>query len=146
MGTRSNIAYQKPNGKVVVMYCHYDGYPEYNGKILGKHYNNRAKAHALVDNGYQSSLKPTIIESNEGRVHQDPPETYHSLHSYLMNLKDSWDIEWVYLFKNNNWYVAETKYIELLNAGDKAKFLHERDFMPLWAYFTKNDIAVGDKS
>ena len=30
MGTRSNIAYERPNGQVVVTYCHYDGYPDYN--------------------------------------------------------------------------------------------------------------------
>jgi hypothetical protein len=43
MGTRSNIAYEKPNGKVVVMYCHYDGYPEYNGRVLQEHYSHPTK-------------------------------------------------------------------------------------------------------
>ena len=85
MGTRSNIAYQKPNGKVVVMYCHYDGYPEYNGKILYNHYNHHKKAIALVDNGYQSSLKETIIESNEGRVHQEPPPSMLAICKLLVS-------------------------------------------------------------
>ncbi len=34
MGTRSNIAYKKSDGKIVSMYCHYDGYPEHNGVML----------------------------------------------------------------------------------------------------------------
>ena len=41
MGTRSNIAVEQPNGEVVVAYCHYDGYPEYNGQLLNDHYNNK---------------------------------------------------------------------------------------------------------
>ncbi len=56
MGTRSNIAYKKPSGEVVVMYCHYDGYPEYNGKILYNHYNHQQKASAVVDNVDQAVL------------------------------------------------------------------------------------------
>ena len=99
MGTRSNIAYQKPNGKVVVMYCHYDGYPEYNGKILYNHYNHQKKAIALVDNGYQSGLKPTIIESNE-RQSSSRTTSNISFYSCIFNECSS-DIEWIYLFKNN---------------------------------------------
>jgi hypothetical protein len=76
MGTRSNIAYEKPNGKVVVMYCHYDGYPEYNGRVLQEHYSHPTQAKALVDNGYQSGLKETIEESNE---RQSPQRRTHDL-------------------------------------------------------------------
>jgi hypothetical protein len=43
MGTRSNIAYERPNGQIVVAYCHYDGYPEYNGVILNENYNTPKK-------------------------------------------------------------------------------------------------------
>jgi hypothetical protein len=95
MGTRSNIAYEKPNGKVVVMYCHYDGYPEYNGRVLQEHYSHPNQAKALVDNGYQSGLKETIEESNEGRVHKEEPKTYNSVHNFLLDLQG--DIEWIYL-------------------------------------------------
>ena len=111
MGTRSNIAYEKPNGKVVVMYCHYDGYPEYNGRVLQEHYSHPTQAKALVDNGYQSGLKETIEESNESRVHKEEPTTYNSVHNFLLDLQG--DVEWVYLFTNNEWKVAEVKYIKL---------------------------------
>ena len=63
MGTRSNIAYQRPNGKVVVTYCHWDGYPEYNGVMLNQHYDNQKKAEELANQGYVSSKKPTIKET-----------------------------------------------------------------------------------
>jgi hypothetical protein len=99
MGTRSNIAYEKPNGKVVVMYCHYDGYPEY---------------------------------------------TYNSVHNFLLDLQG--DIEWIYLFTKNEWRVAEVKYIKLPNGNWGKDSLHTNDFTPLWAYFIKNNNAVGDQS
>lgn len=34
MGTRSRIGMLLPNGKVKSIYCHWDGYPEHNGRIL----------------------------------------------------------------------------------------------------------------
>ena len=113
MGTRSNIAYKKSTGEIVSMYCHYDGFPQINGVMLNKHYNTHAKARGLVDNGYQSALKETVEKSNEGRVHEDPPKTYRSFHSFLMDI--NFDIEWVYLFKDNAWHVAETSLISLPN-------------------------------
>ncbi len=113
MGTRSNIAYKKSDGKIVSMYCHYDGYPQYNGVMLNKHYNTKRKARVLVDNGYQSALKETVEESNQDRVHEEPPTTYHSFHAFIMDI--NFDIEWVYLFKDDAWHVAETSLISLPN-------------------------------
>ena len=144
MGTRSNIAYEKENGKVVVMYCHYDGYPEYNGRVLQEHYSHPNQATALVDNGYQSGLKETIEESNEGRVHKEEPTTYNSIHNFLLDLQG--DVEWVYLFTNNEWKVAEVKYIKLPNGDWGNGSLHTNDFTPLWAYFIKSNNAVGNQS
>ena len=113
MGTRSNIAYKKSIGEIVSMYCHYDGYPQYNGVMLNEHYNTKRKARVLVDNGYQSALKETVEESNQDRVHEEPPTTYHSFHAFIMDI--NFDIEWVYLFKDNAWHVAETSLISLPN-------------------------------
>jgi hypothetical protein len=126
------------------MYCHYDGYPEYNGRVLQEHYSHPNQAKALVDNGYQSGLKETIEESNEGRVHKEEPKTYNSVHNFLLDLQG--DVEWVYLFTNNEWKVAEVKYIKLPSGNWGNKSLHTHDFTPLWAYFIKNNNAVGDQS
>ena len=115
MGTRSNIAYKKSDGKIVSMYCHYDGYPQNNGVILSEHYNTKEKARALVDNGYQSGLEETVEKSNLRRVHEDPPTTYHSFHAFIMDI--NFDIEWVYLFKDGAWYYAETSLIKLPNGS-----------------------------
>jgi hypothetical protein len=115
MGTRSNIAYKKSDGKIVSMYCHYDGYPEHNGVILSEHYNTKEKARALVDNGYQSGLEETVEKSNLRRVHEDPPTTYHSFHAFIMDI--NFDIEYVYLFKDDAWHYAETSLIKLPNGS-----------------------------
>lgn len=58
MGTRSRIAVM--HGTVCKsVYCHWDGYLEYNGSLLHKHYDS-AKANNLVALGDLSSLKPEI--------------------------------------------------------------------------------------
>ena len=126
MGTRSNIAYKKSDGKIVSMYCHYNGYPQYNGVMLHKHYNTKEKARGLVDNGYQSALKKTVEESNQDRVHEDPPKTYHSFRAFIMDI--NFDIEYVYLFKDDCWHVAETSYIKVPSGSYD---IEVEDFTPL---------------
>lgn len=62
MGTRSRIGVMHgENCKSV--YCHWDGYPSYNGAILQEHYDS-AKANNLVALGDLSSLRPNIGEEH----------------------------------------------------------------------------------
>ena len=134
MGTRSNIAYERPNGQVVVTYCHYDGYPDYNEVILNENYDTLQKAEELANQGYLSSLKPTLKDSLEGRANHDAPMIYHSLHSYLNDIQ--WDIEWIYIFRRGQWYVCEG-----MEVDDNYKILDkdfiENDFQPLVDKLTK---------
>tara|TARA_R100001594_G_scaffold23030_1_gene44720 strand:+ start:322 stop:753 length:432 start_codon:yes stop_codon:yes gene_type:complete len=129
MGTRSNIAYERSNGQVVVTYCHYDGYPEYNGVILNENYNTPQKAEELANQGYFVGLKPNLKDSLErGGTSKEAPMIYHSLHSYLNDIQ--WDIEWIYIFKRGQWYVCEG-----MEVDDNFKILDkdfiENDFKPL---------------
>jgi len=135
MGTRSNIAYERPNGQVVVAYCHYDGYPEYNGVILNENYNTPQKAEELANQGYFVALKPNLKDSLErGGTSKEAPMIYHSLHSYLNDIQ--WDIEWIYIFKRGQWYVCEG-----MEVDDNFKILDkdfiENDFTPLVDTLTK---------
>ena len=57
MGTRSRIGIELPDHSVVSVYCHWDGYPEGNGKILVQHYLNREDVQELIDGGSMSSLR-----------------------------------------------------------------------------------------
>ena len=60
MATRSRIAIEKENGTVESIYCHWDGYPENNGRILIENYKDHEKVQALIDLGDISSLAPNV--------------------------------------------------------------------------------------
>lgn len=57
MSTRSRIGIEMPDHSVVSVYCHWDGYPEHNGKILVQNYQNREDVQELIDGGGISSLR-----------------------------------------------------------------------------------------
>lgn len=59
MSTNSNIGIRYENGKIDSIYCHWDGYPEYNGRILNESYNKLEKVQELIELGDISSLKVT---------------------------------------------------------------------------------------
>ena len=63
MGTRSRIGVMHGD-KVKSIYCHWDGYLEFNGQILQEHYDS-AKANHLVALGDMSSLRATIGEKHK---------------------------------------------------------------------------------
>ena len=60
MATRSTIALEYADGTVEQVYCHWDGYLAYNGKMLQDYYSNPFILRDLIDLGDVSSLKPTI--------------------------------------------------------------------------------------
>ena len=60
MGTRSTIALEYADGTVDQIYCHWDGYLDWNGKMLAEHYTDPFKVRQLMDLGDMSSLQPCI--------------------------------------------------------------------------------------
>jgi len=60
MGTRSTIALEFANGSIGQVYCHWDGYLSYNGKILLDHYSDPWKLRDLIDLGSLSTLGPEL--------------------------------------------------------------------------------------
>jgi hypothetical protein len=72
MATRSTIAMEQPDGRVMQIYCHWDGYLEHNGRILQEHYRDRAKVLSLMLLGDISSLRQSIGEPHDfDAVYQD---------------------------------------------------------------------------
>jgi len=65
MATRSTIALEFADGTVQQVYCHWDGYLNYNGQILAQHYKDPFKLRELIDRGDLSSLGPNIGEAHE---------------------------------------------------------------------------------
>ena len=57
MGTRSFITIKHKDNTYSGVYCHWNGYPDWNGKILTKDYQARSKVVDLIDGGDMSCLK-----------------------------------------------------------------------------------------
>lgn len=55
MATRSRIGLELPDGSILSAYHHWDGYPEWLGRILQTHYNSKELAASLIDGGDMSS-------------------------------------------------------------------------------------------
>ena len=60
MATRSRIAIELPDGRVKSVYCHWDGSPNTNGRILRDHYQDRKKVEKLIELGSLSSLHENV--------------------------------------------------------------------------------------
>ncbi len=139
MGTRSRIGIELPDHSVVSVYCHWDGYPEGNGKILVEYYQNREDVQDLIDGGSMSSLRTrgtwdhsSALRDEDGEyIHdaagylkyendREPQPLYHSergeevevLHStFDQFVSDNCGEEYAYLFDlNDNWKAFKINY------------------------------------
>lgn len=128
MSTRSRIGmvYGGDDGKLKVksIYCHWDGYPEYNGKMLIDYYDNNARTEELLELGDISSLRKKI-STNEHHTFDEPQEDVTIAYArdrgeekrilemdfddFKDYLKDS-DIEYVYLRFRDEWLYASLDY------------------------------------
>ena len=124
MSTRSAIAVQHGT-RVKAVYVHYDGYPEFNGRILNTYYQDSVKVNRLISMGDISALGAEIGETIEFRTPLgETPEGLNSQCIFYnrdrgeettwLSLEDSahfvkeysgWGCEYFYLYKNNQWYV-----------------------------------------
>ena len=55
MATRARVGIQLSDQSILSVYHHWDGYPEWLGRILTTHYNSKDKASELIDGGDMSS-------------------------------------------------------------------------------------------
>jgi len=124
MGTRSRIGVMHgTNCKSV--YCHWDGYLDFNGRLLLEHYDS-TKANFLVALGDLSSLRPDVFigEGVEhsfekpaedicifyGRDRGEPDtgfETDDTFEKFFERAKDC-GAEYYYIMKDGEWFVGNT--------------------------------------
>lgn len=147
MGTRSHIGMLQPDGTVNAIYCHWDGYPENNGKILMEHYTDPKKIEALIALGSLSSLGPELGEKHDFDGRDPAHETWCKAHHrdrgedlemdnhknvdfYLCGKNDSCGGgEWRYLWDGTQWlgapengadtFIPVAELIKLREAKDK---------------------------
>lgn len=115
MGTRSRVAVM--HGDVCKsVYCHYDGYLDYTGRILLAHYDSTA-ANLLVARGDNSGVKETIEEMNfyEDRTEEDddvqefinstPWAVAHTFEEFLEQVQGCGG-EYYYVMRDGVWYAG----------------------------------------
>jgi len=112
MATRSRIGIELKNGSVLSVYHHWDGYPEWLGRILTTHYNSRSLAAELIDGGDMSCCwtderwDDTGVKGVYGpqyysqRGEDTPPRYDANLKEYL---SEGTREEYHYLFRNGEW-------------------------------------------
>jgi len=112
MSTRSLICIQKEN-EIDTKYCHYDGYPSNNGVLLFENYKEEHEVEELlVNDEYISSLGATVEDTAYGGEQQNTSYSREDniqlfLEEDLINDADNCWADYIYLFKNGEWYVAE---------------------------------------
>ena len=76
MATRSRIGIQLNDNSVLSVYHHWDGYPEWLGRILKTHYNTKEKVADLIDGGDMSSCWADEIWGKKLPQGEYAPEYY----------------------------------------------------------------------
>lgn len=121
MGTRSLIAKKQDDGRWKYIYCHWDGYPEWNGMILKNHYTDPKKVDKLLNLGDISSLQKIVGHKhkfdNVGKdivsttaYHRDRGEPWEQVKPQFAKTKkelieigeQGWT-EYVYFYENGKW-------------------------------------------
>ena len=106
MGTRSRVAVM--HGDVCKsVYCHYDGYLDYTGRILLAHYDSTA-ANALIARGDNSGVKETLEEMNfyADRGEEDVSwQVAHSFEEFLGQVSGCCG-EYYYVMRDGVWYAG----------------------------------------
>jgi hypothetical protein len=119
MATRSRIGIQLSDESVLSVYHHWDGYPEWLGRILKTHYNSKELAAELIDGGDMSccwtkdrwdDVKNVYGGSTRSEVEEYGPQYYSqrgedcpprldaNKYDYLADGE-----EYAYLFVNGEW-------------------------------------------
>ena len=115
MATRSRIGYVLSDDSIVSVYHHWDGYPDWLGVILNKHYNTDEAVRELIDGGDMSSCWSDNEFDYEKQefIKRDPAPTYYSErgedcppihHQTLTEVADhDCGEEFLYLWFMNEW-------------------------------------------
>ena len=125
MATRSTIAKLGKNGIIKAVYCHSDGYLEYNGKMLNEYYQDESKVDELLAQGDVSSLNENIGEKlpfNDYKLfaekeqcrfyHRDRGEDFmfNEFESDIEYIEYAGDVAngFIYLYAFGYWYVYDS--------------------------------------
>ena len=124
MGTRSRIGIQLKDNSVLSVYCHYDGYPEFNGRVLRDNYDTVEKVRQLIDGGDMSCTWTNAGWNNE-TLPESGPLHYTARGESLESNAPRYDESiFDFLDKKNN---EEYAYIWTVNNEWKCLDMHSFD-------------------
>ena len=118
MATRSRIGIQLSDDSILSVYHHWDGYPQWLGRILKTHYNTKEKVAELIDGGDMSSAWTNErwggVNEYGGQMKEETEEygpQYYSQRGencpprYDKNMEEFFSIgeEYSYIFRNGEW-------------------------------------------
>ena len=110
MGTRSFIIQQSTDGFEGV-YCHWDGYPDHNGRILFDSYATPEALGELIGGGDLSVLAPEIdhcefYHRDRNEPHDSVKRTRRNRLADLIAIAERSGCEYVYVFNGKEWHYA----------------------------------------
>ena len=116
MATRSRIGIQLADESILSVYCHWDGYPQFNGVKLVEHFNSRDAVTELIDGGDISALWTNLGWNNEtlpetgplyysSRGEDCPPRLDANKYDYLADGE-----EYAYIYTLNDEWVCYNRY------------------------------------
>ena len=122
MGTRSRIGIQLKDNSILSVYCHYDGYPSFNGKVLREFYNTKEKVSQLINGGNMSctwtnagwnnetlpEMGPLYYTMRGESIEDNAPELNKNKSEYLKTADDCGE-EYAYLFTSAGWTCYNTR-------------------------------------
>ena len=115
MATRGRIGIQLSDDSILSIYCHYDNYPEFQGRVLRDHYDTPEKVKALIDGGDVSCTWTNAGWNNEtlpetgalyysARGEDCPPRHDETMTEFFNNGE-----EFGYIYQNGEWFCYDTK-------------------------------------
>lgn len=141
MSTRSKIAIKKKDGSIESIYCHSDGYLEYNGVILNNYYKDAEKVQNLINLGDISCLGPkvmpdpsmphsfdyderqedvTVAYGRDRGEKETDKKVFKDLDDFKEHLEGTW-CEYAYMFDetNNKWFWSDIPFRDETNLNFK---------------------------
>ena len=144
MGTRSRVGVMH-GSTCKSVYCHYDGYLEYTGKLLLDNYDS-ATANQLValgdNSGVQNSLEGMNFYSDRGETDVSW-QVAHSFEEFLEQV-DNCGGEYYYIMRDGEWYagcIYEAKGLVMNGLTPLAEALAANTIEQLTAETTESQIA-----
>ncbi len=144
MGTRSRVGVMHGTTCKSV-YCHYDGYLEYTGKLLLDHYNS-ATANQLVARGDNSGVQKSLEDMNFYRDRGEDNVSWQVAHTFeeFLEQVDNCGGEYYYIMRDGEWYagcIYEAKGLVMNGLVPLAEALAANTIEQLTAETTETQIA-----